>query len=191
MGPASAVTAVGRMWEGPSAPSAATSSVEVIYPKPDTNAMRRAEKEIKDRSQIESIIQAARVCRLGLVDGDEAYIVPMNFGYSDNCLWFHCAKEGRKMDLVRRTGKASFEIDIDEGLVLDRDAYKCSNNFKCVMGKGTIEVVSDPSERAKGVEALMKHYHPGDYVVTDRCMDKTVVLKLEVESLSCKVNKRD
>jgi hypothetical protein len=179
------------MWEGPSAPSAATSSVEVIYPKPDTDAMRRAEKEIKDRSQIESIIQAARVCRLGLVDGDEAYIVPMNVGYSDNCLWFHCAKEGRKMDLVRRTGKASFEIDIDEGLVLDQDAYKCSNNFKCVMGKGWISVASAPEERAKGIEVLMRHYHPGDYFVNDRCMDKTVVLKLEVESLSCKVNKRD
>ena len=37
----------------------------------------------------------------------------------------------------------------------------------------------------------MRHYHPGDYFVNDRCMDKTVVLKLEVESLSCKVNKRD
>ena len=153
--------------------------------------MRRAEKEITDRDEIESIIQAALVCRIGLVDGDEAYIVPMNFGYADGSLWFHCAKEGRKMDLVQRTGKASFEIDIDEGLVLDRDAYKCSNNFKCVMGKGTIEVVSDRAERAKGVEALMKHYHPGDYVVTDRCMDKTVVLKLVVESVSCKVNKRD
>ncbi len=95
------------------------------------------------------------------------------------------------MDLVQRTGKATFEIDIDEGLVLDRDAYKCSNNFKCVMGKGRIGVASEPEERAKGIEALMRHYHPGDYIVTDRCMDKTVVLKLEVESLSCKVNKRD
>ncbi len=59
MGPDSAATAVGRMWEGPSAPSAVTSSAEVIYPKPDTNAMRRAEKEITDRAQIDSIIQAA------------------------------------------------------------------------------------------------------------------------------------
>ena len=62
--------------------------------------MRRAEKEITDRAQIDSIIQEAGVCRIGLVDGDEAYIVPMNFGYADGCLWFHCAKEGRKMDLV-------------------------------------------------------------------------------------------
>ena len=46
-------------------------------------------------------------------------------------------------------------------------------------------------DRAKGIEALMRHYHSGDYFVNDRCMDKTVVLKLEVESLSCKVNKRD
>jgi nitroimidazol reductase NimA-like FMN-containing flavoprotein (pyridoxamine 5'-phosphate oxidase superfamily) len=153
--------------------------------------MRRAEKEITDRAQIDSIIQAAGVCRIGLVDGDEAYIVPMNFGYADGCLWFHCAKEGRKMDLVQRNGKASFEIDIDEGLVLDRDAYKCSNNFKCVMGKGRISVASAPEERAKGIEALMRHYHPGDYVVTEMCMDKTVVLKLEVEGMSCKVNKRD
>jgi nitroimidazol reductase NimA-like FMN-containing flavoprotein (pyridoxamine 5'-phosphate oxidase superfamily) len=163
----------------------------VINPKPDINAMRRAEKEISDRAQIDSIIQSARVCRIGLVDGDDAYIVPMNFGYADECLWFHCAKEGRKMDLVRRTGKASFEVDIDEGLVLDRDASKCSNNFKCVMGKGRIGVASGPEDRAKGIEALMRHYHPGDYVVTERCMDKTVVLKLEVESMSCKMNKRD
>ena len=95
------------------------------------------------------------------------------------------------MDIIRRTGRATFQLEVDGGLVLDRDAYKCSNNFKCVMGNGPIAEVEDAKERAMGIEALMRHYHPGDYVVTDRCMGKTAVLRLQVEDLSCKVNKRD
>jgi nitroimidazol reductase NimA-like FMN-containing flavoprotein (pyridoxamine 5'-phosphate oxidase superfamily) len=153
-------------------------------------SMRRSEKEVTDRKEIDAVINGAMVCRVGLVDGDEAYIVPMNFGYSEGCLWFHCALEGRKMRLIERTGKACFEIDIDEGLVLDKDAYRCSNNFRCVMGTGRIGIVTSAEERAKGVEVLMRHYHPGEYVVTDKCMGKTAVIKLEIESISCKLNKR-
>jgi uncharacterized protein len=153
-------------------------------------SMRRSEKEVTDRKEIDAIINGAMVCRVGLVDGDEAYIVPMNFGYSEGCLWFHSALEGRKMRLIERTGKACFEIDIDEGLVLDKDAYRCSNNFRCVMGTGRIGIVTSVEERAKGVEVLMRHYHPGEYVVTDKCMGKTAVIKLEIESISCKLNRR-
>lgn len=152
--------------------------------------MRRSEKGVTDRREIDAIIADAKVCRIGLVDGDEAYIVPMNFGYSEGSLWFHCALEGRKMRLIERTGKACFEIDIDEGLVLDKDAYKCSNNFKCVMGTGRIGMVTSAEERAKGIEVLMRHYHPGEYVVSEACMGKTAVIKLVIESISCKMNKR-
>jgi nitroimidazol reductase NimA-like FMN-containing flavoprotein (pyridoxamine 5'-phosphate oxidase superfamily) len=152
--------------------------------------MRRSEKEVTDRREIDAIIADAKVCRVGLVDKDEAYIVPMNFGYSEGSLWFHCALEGRKMRLIERTGKACFEIDIDEGLVLDKDANKCSNKFKCVMGTGRIGMVTSAEERAKGIEVLMRHYHPGEYSVSEMCMGKTAVIKLEIEHISCKVNKR-
>ena len=45
--------------------------------------MRRKEKEITDKNQIEKILEESPVCRLAMVDGDKPYMVPMNFGYRD------------------------------------------------------------------------------------------------------------
>ena len=66
--------------------------------------MRRKDREISDYSEIIRIIESCSVCRLGLMDENEAYIVPMNFGYivenKELTLYFHSAKEGRKIDLM-------------------------------------------------------------------------------------------
>jgi nitroimidazol reductase NimA-like FMN-containing flavoprotein (pyridoxamine 5'-phosphate oxidase superfamily) len=58
------------------------------------------------------------------------------------------------------------------------------------MGTGRIGMVTSAEERAKGIEVLMRHYYPGEYSVSEMCMGKTAVIKLEIEHISCKVNKR-
>jgi nitroimidazol reductase NimA-like FMN-containing flavoprotein (pyridoxamine 5'-phosphate oxidase superfamily) len=150
--------------------------------------MRRSEKAVVDRAEIEGYIDQAKVCRIGLLDGDEAYIVPMNFGHVDGCLFFHSAKAGRKIELIRRNGRASFEIDIDLGLVTDPDAYRCTNHFISVMGTGPIELVEDEAERMKGLRALMDHYTSEMYRMNSKCTDRTAVIRLRIETISCKRN---
>ncbi|MCJ7619404.1 MAG: pyridoxamine 5'-phosphate oxidase family protein, partial [Anaerolineae bacterium] len=63
--------------------------------------MRRAEREIKDREAIEDILRRATVCRLAVCDGNVPYVVPLSFGYADNCLYFHSAREGRKIETIK------------------------------------------------------------------------------------------
>ena len=99
--------------------------------------MRQAEREIKDRSAIDDLIKRAVVCRLGMIDGDEPYIVPMNFGYDGKSLFFHCAKEGRKIDILRRHDKVCFEIDLDTEVVKGDVACKWSMRYRSVEGVGT------------------------------------------------------
>ena len=72
--------------------------------------MRRQEREISDRAAIDAIIRACQVCRLGMVDGDLPYIVPMSFGYDGRALYFHCATQGRKLDVLRRRPRVCFEF---------------------------------------------------------------------------------
>ncbi|HNU36390.1 MAG TPA: pyridoxamine 5'-phosphate oxidase family protein, partial [Methanomassiliicoccales archaeon] len=67
--------------------------------------MRKAEREIMDQGELEEVIRRAEVCRLAMVDDGKPYIVPMNFGYRNGCLYFHCAKEGRKLDVLRENPK--------------------------------------------------------------------------------------
>ena len=50
--------------------------------------LRKKEKEITDRKELEEILQKAEICRIALVDGDTPYIVPVNYGYKDNKIYF-------------------------------------------------------------------------------------------------------
>ena len=67
--------------------------------------MRKANREIIDKSAIRAIMEEALVCRLGLCDDATPYVVPMNFGLGENCLFLHCAAEGRKLDILRRNDR--------------------------------------------------------------------------------------
>ena len=43
--------------------------------------MRKKDREIIDKEKIEQIIQSCDCCRIGLVDKDKPYIIPLNFAY--------------------------------------------------------------------------------------------------------------
>jgi nitroimidazol reductase NimA-like FMN-containing flavoprotein (pyridoxamine 5'-phosphate oxidase superfamily) len=64
--------------------------------------MRRTEKEITNRREIDLILSKATVCRIGFIDNEIPYIVPLNFGYSNNCLYFHSAPNGKKIELLKK-----------------------------------------------------------------------------------------
>lgn len=69
--------------------------------------MRRKDREITDSLRIADIINRCTCCRIGFYDDGEIYVVPLNFGYEvkddSYVFYFHGAKEGRKIDLTKRT----------------------------------------------------------------------------------------
>jgi hypothetical protein len=69
--------------------------------------MRRKDKEISDTSGIDAIIKKATVCRLGMVNGNNPYIVPLCFGFQDNVLYFHSALKGQKIEYLRNNPNVS------------------------------------------------------------------------------------
>ena len=75
--------------------------------------MRRKEREITEQAKINEIIQNCDCLRLALADEGAPYIVPVSFGYveEEKAFYFHGAKEGRKIDLIRKNGAAGFECD--------------------------------------------------------------------------------
>ena len=75
--------------------------------------MRRQEREIRDEAEIQEILEKGLVCRLGLYDGQYPYVVPLNYGYRNGCIYFHCAREGRKIDILKKNDRVCIEVDID------------------------------------------------------------------------------
>ena len=75
--------------------------------------MRRKDKEISDRSAIEDIIKRSTVCRLAMSDNNSPYVIPINFGYENSTVYFHSAREGRKIDILKKNPNVCIEFDID------------------------------------------------------------------------------
>lgn len=152
--------------------------------------MRRTDRQLSDAKTIEEIILKADVIRVGLFDGNEPYIVPLNFGYAAPYFYMHCANEGRKIEIIKLNPKVCFELETDHNLVKAPQACGWTMNFKSVMGTGILEIINEPEEKTKGLSVLMDHYNPTKMAMPydfSKLFDKTTILRLQVETITCKV----
>ena len=78
-------------------------------------SMRRKDREITDRLEIDSIIYSANLMRIALVDGDMPFLVPVFYAFDGTALYFHSAQAGSKMEILRRNDNLCFEISVDNG----------------------------------------------------------------------------
>jgi hypothetical protein len=152
--------------------------------------MRRSQREITDRAEIDAIIRRSQVCRLGLTDGDEPYVVPLCFGYDGEALYFHCAKEGRKLDILRKNNRVCFEFDIVEGIIKNTQACGWGMRYRSVIGVGTAHLVEKNDEKIKGLALIMNQYADGRFIFPDDAVVRTSVIKVLIESVSGKQRKQ-
>ncbi len=124
--------------------------------------MRRKEREITDYHKMTGIVKACDCCRIGLVDDAGAYIVPLNFGCEDQggelILYFHGAREGKKIELIGQQPVVSFEMDTGHEIMTGKTACSYSYLFQSVMGRGRIELLQDYEEKCHGLELVMRRY---------------------------------
>lgn len=156
--------------------------------------MRRKDREITDPEKIRQIILASHCCRLGFCDNGETYIVPLNFGYEEadgkRIFYFHSARDGRKIDLIGSGADVGFELDTN--FVLHPSDIPCqfSAGFQSIIGIGRAALVEDEEEKLHGLKSIMAHLSGQDAWDFPREMvDKIAVIRLDVETLSCKEHK--
>ena len=155
--------------------------------------MRRKDREVTDSAKIQDVINRCTCCRIGFNDHGQVYIVPLNFGYEyvqdKYTLYFHGAKEGRKVDLIQSAPDVGFEMDTDYVLKTpDSDiACKCSARFQSVTGNGVVQMVTESEEKQHGLSLIMEH-NTGkrDWIFEENMLRAVAVFKLEVTELSCK-----
>ena len=149
--------------------------------------MRRADKKIKDNRQIDEIIQKANCCRIALVDGIYPYIVPVNFAASNNHLYFHSAKEGRKIDILRKNNSICFEMDIEGEIVNGQKACSWGMKYVSVIGFGQAFFIEDNAGKKKALDLLMEKYAgKSGFSYADEELDKIIVIDVKIDTVSGK-----
>lgn len=152
--------------------------------------MRKFEREITDITEIESVINMADVCRIALANGNIPYIVTMNFGYSGGekkKLFFHCAREGKKLDMIRQNNYVCFEMDTDHELITGLKGCDFTMKYRSVVGYGYVTVIDDEDEKIKGLDCIMEHYSAGkDFTYKSETVGKTIILSVEISQITGK-----
>lgn len=152
--------------------------------------MRRNEYEITDNKLIREILGKAEICHVAFHDDPYPYLLSLNFGLEYGppvVLYFHCAPEGKKLDLIRRNNKVCFGIETDTKLVAGDLACDWSMQYRSIVGYGTLEIVEDRDSILHGLDVLMHHYSGQEgFEYDESLLSRTCVLKLRVETLSGK-----
>lgn len=148
--------------------------------------MRRKDKEIEDTREIESIINRSDVCRIALSENNSPYIVPVCFGYRDNCLYFHSAAGGKKIDIIKKNNRVCFEFDIQEGLIKSQNPCDWDVKYCSVIGSGRAFIIEEFEGKTKALNIIVGHYSSDTFEYQKNSVDNATVIKVEIENLTGK-----
>ena len=150
----------------------------------------RREREVTDLNEIRGILERGKIVHIGLVDGDEPYVVPLNYGYTMEgdkmTLYLHGALWGRKLDIIRVNPKVFFSIESDVQPFEGPIACHYGMAYSSVMGRGTAVILEDVEEKKAGLSQLMKSQTGKDFTFEDKMVSIVSVIRIDVAEFTAK-----
>ena len=153
--------------------------------------MRRHDREITDAATIERILTQGKYVTIALADADEPYAVTLSYGYEPDtkCLYFHAAREGRKMDIIAKNPRACATIVCDSGY----NQGECEHPFESVVMFGTMRRLDEDAEKRHAIHVLVRHLEDDPEAYWDSrkwALDERIggfsALAFDIERLSAK-----
>ena len=127
------------------------------------NPIRYAKRECTDQVRIEEFLAQAKTGFLGLSTKDQPYVVPLNFVWWRDSLYFHGAAEGRKIDMMNENNHVCFTISEEYGTLVSPIPAHTDTAYMSVIMFGRAEEVSDLEEATGAMQAMLDKYVPGYY----------------------------
>ena len=154
--------------------------------------MRRADRQ-QDRDFSLALIDRCTHGVLALSTGEETpYCLPLSLVRVGNCLYFHCAREGRKVQLLRRNPRVCVTFVGEDAPTLEAPV-NYTTLYQSVIVTGTAGEVLDREEKIAALRALCQKLTPGFMehfdLAVKKSLDVTAVWRIEMEALTGKAKK--
>lgn len=118
--------------------------------------MRRSKQQMA-ADEVRAILEAGKSGVLAVL-GDEGYpyAVPLSYVFTGDCIYFHCAKSGHKLDAIQAYDKVSFCVINMDDVVPER----YTTYYRSVIAFGRARVVEDADEKLAALRLLGDKYNP-------------------------------
>jgi nitroimidazol reductase NimA-like FMN-containing flavoprotein (pyridoxamine 5'-phosphate oxidase superfamily) len=152
--------------------------------------MRRADRQIKDTDVLENLLRQGDLVHLALADNNVPYLVTLNYAYEDGAFYLHCARQGKKIDILRKNPNVFFQIVLLNKLITDEDPCEWTTKFKSLAGEAVAEIQETYEEKRKSLQILMKHYGMVNADFAERETKGVLTIKLTIKSITGKTNEQ-
>lgn len=150
----------------------------------------KREREVTDINEIKEILDKSMIVHVGMIDGDEPYVVPMNYGYTledgELCIYLHGATVGRKIDIIKANPKVFFEMECDVTPFEGKVACQYGTTYASVMGLGKAEILETPEEKIDGLVKFMKTQTGKDFAFDEKMVSIVSVIKITATDFTAK-----
>ena len=161
--------------------------------------MRRKDREVTDIKGIEEILLQCRTCHVAMVDDGSLYsvpyVVPLSYGYrivdgKTLELYFHSAREGRKLDILKRNNRVCFEISCEGGLIQSENPCNSGLYFASVIGFGEVVFIEDDTDKCSALSIMFKHQTGRDVSFNASQTENVCAFKIVSSDFTGKKNSR-
>jgi len=150
--------------------------------------MRRKELEITDPATLKKILKSAKYITIALVKDNQPYLVSLSHGYDEdnNCIYFHCANEGKKIDYLKANNVVWGQAVLDGGY----QEEECNHFFATTQFRGRVTFLKTIKEKQKAAEVMIKQLNKKPKkMITDTTPEKlktTIFGKINIEYMTGK-----
>lgn len=149
--------------------------------------MIRKEKEITEIDEINAILDSSQICRIAMSDNDMPYIIPMNFCRTENSIFIHSAKSGKKIEILKKNNRVC--IETEAYCELKKSDKPCSTGmkFKSVVASGTAEIITDPDVKLFALNLFTKKYTSlASYIFSEKDVSGVEIIKISISEITGK-----
>ena len=148
---------------------------------------KRKRNEILDENEKLSLLKSGNHITIALCNSDIPYIITMSYGFDTekNCLYFHCANKGDKLEFIKKNSNVCATIIKDNGYL----ETKCDHDYETLIIRGKTRIVDELSEKKHGLRILLNHLEKVPKPIFDRNIkddhsyDGVTILRLDMESI--------
>lgn len=159
-----------------------------------TSVRRVPEKEVKDLTAVNAILDAGLVAHVSCVVDGQPFVMPVGYARDGDRVYFHGSTASRLFKTLATGQPCCFTVTLLDGMVLARSAFESSMNYRCVIALGTCEVL-EGEEKEAALIRITDHLLPGRTNHARKAAPKeskaTLMVAMNLDEVSCKVSEGD
>lgn len=140
--------------------------------------IRRKDKEITDAGEMKAILKTARYVTLAMCLDDEPYLVTLSHGYDQesNCVYFHCAREGKKINILKANNLVWGQALYDGGYVQG----KCDHLYSTTQFRGRVTFVDDAREKQHALKVMIESLDKKPEKIMKKQLEPSAIQKVKI-----------